>query len=290
MTVYKGNSYDEQYFELCRRIVNEGEFDSNPRPKYEDGTPAHVKSVFFDTFTFTPTDIPLLFSKKVFYRQAVEEILWIFRDRSNVVQDLKDKNVNIWNEWMMEDGTIGLSYGKQLQKTVGHSGKNQVDNLIHNLKTNPESRRNVLSLWDVEDVDDGALYPCVWQSQWTVIKGRLHVEVMARSQDVALGTCFNVFQYWVLHKLIAKEVGIEAGDMVFVMVVPHLYDRHIHTIKEQMSRFDLLNSIDPVDDKEITVEIDDVGFYDFTMDNIRIKGYDNFGGEPLKKYSFEVGI
>lgn len=291
--IYKGNSYDEQYFNLCRRIINEGSFDSNPRPKYEDGTPAHVKSVFYHTFKFTPNDIPLLFSKRVYVRQAIEEMLWIFQKRSNVVKDLQDKKVYIWDEWEMEDGSIGKAYGHQLAKEVGNSGRNQVDNLIYNLKHNPESRRHVISLWDVEDVDDGALYPCVWQSQWVVQNGKLHVEIMARSTDVALGLPFNVAQYWILHKLIANEVGLEAGDMIFVMTTPHLYDRHISTIKNQINTYNLIKMHmlqSGVMKPPIEIEIDNVGFYDFTMDNIKISGYDEFGGEPLKKYSFEVGI
>lgn len=291
--IYKGNGYDEQYFNLCRRIINEGVLDSNPRPKYEDGTPAHVKSVFYHTFKFTPNDIPLLFSKQVYVRQAIEEMLWIFQKRSNVVKDLQDKKVYIWDEWEMEDGSIGKAYGHQLAKEVGNSGLNQVDNLIYNLKHNPESRRHVISLWDVEDVDDGALYPCVWQSQWVVQNGKLHVEIMARSTDVALGLPFNVAQYWVLHKLIANEVGLEAGDMIFVMTTPHIYGRHIETITKQMHEYgnsELAMLFSDTKQPPIEIEIDDVGFYDFTMDNIRIGGYDEFGGKPLKKYSFEVGI
>ena len=291
--MYKGKGYDDQYFELCKRIINEGVLDLNPRPKYEDGTPAHVKSVFYHTFKFTPNDIPLLFSKRVYVRQAIEEMLWIWQKRSNVVKDLQDKKVYIWDEWQDEKGTIGKAYGYQLAQEVGHTGRNQVDNLIYNLKNNPESRRHIISLWNVDDIDDMELTPCVWQSQWVVQNGKLHVEVMARSTDVALGLPFNVAQYWVLHKLIANEVGLEAGDMVFVMTTPHIYDRHIETIAKQMheygnSQLTMLFS----DNKQhpIEIDIDNVGFYDFTMDNIRISGYDEFGGKPLKKYSFEVGI
>lgn len=289
---YTGTSYDKQYLELCKRIIEEGEYDTNPRPKYADGEPAYVKSVFHHTFKFTPTDIPLLFSKKVFVRQAIEELIWIWQKRSNVVQELKDKNVHIWDAWESEDGTIQRAYGYQLAQEVGHTGRNQVDNLIYNLKNNPESRRHIVTLWNVEDIDDMALTPCVYQTQWVVIGGKLNLEVTVRSNDICLGNPFNCIQYNVLHKLIANEVGLPIGDMMFTMVVPHLYDRHIHTIKEQMSRFDLLNSVDPVDKKEITMEIDDVGFYDFTIDNINIAGYDGFGfeNEPLKKFKFEVGI
>lgn len=285
MAIYKGKSYDDQYIELCNRIIEEGTLDSNPRPKYADGTPAHVKSIFFHTFKFTPNDIPLLFSKQVYIRQAIEEILWIWQKRSNVVKDLQDKNVHIWNSWQMEDGSIGRAYGYQLAQEVGHTGRNQVDNLIYNLKHNPESRRHIISLWNVEDIDNMALTPCVWQSQWVVQDGKLHVEVMARSNDIALGNPFNCIQYWVLHKLIANECGLEAGDMIFVMTTPHLYDRHIDTIKEQCNTFESLTG-----NNEIEIEIDDVGFYDFTIDNIRVKNYKEYGGKKLPKYKFEVGI
>lgn len=291
--MYKGKGYDEQYFELCKRIINEGVLDSNPRPKYEDGTPAHVKSVFYHTFKFTPNDIPLLFSKQVYVRQAIEEMLWIWQKKSNVVKDLQDKKVYIWDEWQDEKGTIGKAYGYQLAQEVGRTGRNQVDNLIYNLKNNPESRRHIISLWNVDDVDDMMLTPCVWQSQWVVQNGKLHVEVMARSTDVALGLPFNVAQYWVLHKLIANEVGLEAGDMIFVMTTPHIYDRHINTIKHQINTYKLLQLHmlqSNVKQPPIEIDIDDVGLYGFTMDNIRISGYDKFSGEPLKKYSFEVGI
>lgn len=288
--IYKGKSYDWQYLDLCEHIIQYGSLDSNPRPKYADGTPAHTISVFFHTFTFTPNDIPLLFSKKVFVRQAIEEILWIWRDRSNIVQDLQDKKVHVWDEWQDENGTIGKAYGYQLAQEVGHTGFNQVDNLIHNLKTNPESRRHIVHLWNVKEIDEMELTPCIWQTQWIVQDNKLHLEVMARSNDMALGNPFNCIQYWVLHKLIAQEVGIEAGNIVFVMTIPHLYDRHQRTIAKQADRFYEINGVEMVNDKEITVEIDDVGFYDFTMDNIRISGYDEFGGKPLKKYSFEVGI
>ena len=285
MAIYKGKSYDDQYIELCNRIIEEGTLDSNPRPKYADGTPAHVKSIFFHTFKFTPNDIPLLFSKQVYIRQAIEEILWIWQKRSNVVKDLQDKNVHIWNSWQMEDGSIGRAYGYQLAQEVGHTGRNQVDNLIYNLKHNPESRRHIISLWNVEDIDNMALTPCVWQSQCVVQDGKLHVEVMARSNDIALGNPFNCIQYWVLHKLIANECGLEAGDMIFVMTTPHLYDRHIDTIKEQCNTFESLTG-----NNEIEIEIDDVGFYDFTIDNIRVKNYKEYGGKKLPKYKFEVGI
>lgn len=105
-----------------------------------------------------------------------------------------------------------------------------------------------------------------------------------------VGNPFNVIQYWLLHKLIAKEVNITPGDIVFSITIPHIYDRHENTIREQIERFNRLNQVDPVINKKITVDIGDNSFYDFKWEDIKIDGYDEFGGEKLKKYDFEVAI
>lgn len=286
---YTGRSYDKEYNAMIERVLHEGQFDYDPRAVYKsDKAPAHALSIFNHEIKITPDMVPLLFSKKVLVKKAIEEILWIWQKRSNVVKDLQDLDNHIWDDWKQEDGTIGKAYGYQLAKLVDDTGMNQVDNLIHNLKHNPDSRRHIVTLWNVEEGHEMALKPCVYETHWVVLGNKLHLKVYIRSNDLSLGQPFNSFQYFVLHKLIANEVGIEPGEIIFSITIPHIYDRHIITIKEQLRRFKRLNEVDPVSDKMITVEIDDVGFYDFSWDNIKIYNYERFGNEPLKRYHFEI--
>lgn len=289
--IYKGISYDKQYIELCKRILNEGTLDQNPRPHYEDGTPAHALTIFNHEMTIDENQVPVLFSKKLFFKKAIEEVLWIWQQRSNKVADLQKLNNKIWNEWEMEDGTIGKAYGYQLNKKVDDTNLNQVDHLIHKLKTDPESRRHIVTMWNVEEGHEMALKPCVYETHWVVVNNKLNLKVMIRSNDCSLGNPFDIIQYWFLHKLIANEVDIEPGKIVFSITIPHIYDRHIETIKAQINRFEKLNKIDPVDQKEVTVKIDDNASFDtVNWNDITVEGYNEFAGEPLKKYQFEIAI
>lgn len=185
---YKGRSYDKEYIELCKRILDEGVKDINPRPVYSDGSPAYSYGVFEHEIRLSKDVVPLLFSKKVGLKHAIEEMLWIWRDRSNVVKDLQDKGIRIWDEWELEDGTIGKCYGYQLARKVDNSGLNQVDNLIKNLKEDPESRRHITTLWDISSGHEMALKPCVYETQWVVLNNQLNLKVMIRSNDIALNT------------------------------------------------------------------------------------------------------
>lgn len=288
---YTGISYDKQYIELCERILNEGVKDNQPRPHYEDGTPAHAYSVFNHEIKINKNQVPVLFSKKVYLKKAIEEILWIWQQKSNKVSDLQKLNNHIWDEWEQKDGTIGKAYGYQLRKKVDNTNLNQVDNLIHRLKTDPESRRHIVTLWNVEEGHEMALKPCVYETQWVVINNELHLKVLIRSNDVVLGQPFNVIQYWFLHKMIAKEVGIEPGDIIFSITIPHIYDRHVNTIKDQINQFKQYNEEDPVDNKFVTIDInDDASFYNVSFDDLTIIGYNRFNNQSLQKYQFEIAI
>lgn len=288
--IFKGKSYDKMYLNLCEDVINNGYSDSNPRAKYKDGESSTCKSLFVKELVLTPNDIPVLFSKKLYFRQAIEEILWIWQKRSIVVKDLQDKKVHIWDDWKKKDGTIGKAYGYQLDKKVFNSDLNQVDYLIKELKNNPDSRRHITQLWNVDDLHDMALTPCVYETHWFVRNGVLDCKVTIRSNDLALGNPFNVFQYWILHKLIANECNLGFGNVIFSIDIPHVYTRHINTLKNQIERFNEINKIDPVDLKNVTIKIADKPFYDIKTEDIEVIDYNTFGGEPLKKFHFDVAI
>ena len=282
---YTGKSYDRQYIKLVERVLEEGVRDENPRTVYEDGETAYSYRVFGHSFTLRPTDIPLLLTKRVGLKDSVIELVeWMWQLRSNDVGILQELGCNVWNQWQDENGTIGEAYGFMLNKKVDGTDRNQVDNLIHNLKNNPDSRRHIVSLWGIENGHKMELKPCVYESQWVVLDGYLHVAVNSRSTDVALGLPYNIAQYWVLHKLIANEVGLKAGYMKFNMSIPHIYDRHIEELKAQVNHYYFFK--DEISTKPLSIDLDMTnGFYGFSHRDIN---YDEYKKMKLPKRRFEV--
>lgn len=289
------NQADAQYKKIVETILNHGYSDEEEqvRTVWADGTPAHTISYIGQTMHFDNSEVPILTTKKVAWKTAIKELLWIWQKKSNVVQDLRDMGVKIWNEWELEDGTIGKSYGYQLGKknrkaitsvnshyagTLKVEKVDQVDHLLHQLKINPASRRHITTLWNPDDLDDMALTPCVYETQWHVKGGKLHLEVRCRSNDMALGNPFNVFQYNVLQRMIAQVTGLELGSYIYHIGDAHIYTRHIKGLKEQMSRESL-----PAPQIWINPEVDN--FYDFTIDDFKLIDYKH--GDKL---DFEVAI
>lgn len=234
--------FDEIYRDIVMDIVNNGEWQEGAvRAKYADGTPARTKFKHGIHFEIKPEDgIPVLQSKKVAVKTALVELEWIWQELSNDVNWLQERKCKVWNEWQRKDGSIGKSYGYQLAKECRKHKRlplvfNQVEYVIHELKNNPQSRRIMTSLWDVDDLDDMALEPCVWATNWRVVNGRLNLFVKQRSADMALGQPFNTYQYSILHRLMADQLNYDLGTMYWTIDDAHIYDRHIDTIVEQVN-------------------------------------------------------
>ncbi|MCY9268784.1 thymidylate synthase, partial [Bacillus licheniformis] len=234
--------YDQQYNAIIQKIIESGISDEEyqVRTKWDsDGTPAHTLSIMSEKMRFDNSEVPILTTKKVAWKTAIKELLWIWQLKSNDVQVLNDMGVHIWDQWRLEDGTIGAAYGYQLGKknrTVNGQKVDQVDYLLHQLKHNPSSRRHLTMLWNPDDLDGMALTPCVYETQWYVKEGKLSLEVRARSNDMALGNPFNVFQYNVLQRMIAQVLGYELGEYIFNIGDCHIYTRHIDNLNIQMKR------------------------------------------------------
>ncbi|OJT57268.1 thymidylate synthase [Bacillus licheniformis] len=289
------NQTDTQYKKIIETILNHGYSDEKEqvRTVWADGTPAHTISYIGQTMRFDNSEVPILTTKKVAWKTAIKELLWIWQKKSNVVQDLRDMGVKIWNEWELEDGTIGKAYGYQLGKKnrkathlyrymengiITCQKIDQVDHLLHQLKNNPASRRHITTLWNPDDLDDMALTPCVYETQWHVKGGKLHLEVRCRSNDMALGNPFNVFQYNVLQRMIAQVTGLELGSYIYHIGDAHIYTRHIEGLKEQMSR-------ESFSAPQIWINPEVDNFYDFTIDDFKLIDYKH--GDRL---DFEVAI
>ena len=297
------NEADKQYRDIVKKIINNGYSDEGckVRTKWKDGTPAFTRSIISEQLVFTNGEAPILTTKKVAWQTAIKELLWIWQQKSNVVQDLRDMGVKIWDEWEMADGTIGKAYGYQLKKKnrrvpsekvnldllkrtdyiiVDHSHiyLDQVDYLLHELKNNPYSRRHITTLWNPDDLDGMSLTPCVYETQWHVKEGELHLEVRCRSNDMALGNPFNIFQYNVLQRMFAQVLGYKLGVYTYTIGDCHVYDRHIDKLKEQIER--PFHKV-----PELWINPDVKNFYDFTIDDFKLKNY-----EYGEKIDFEVAI
>lgn len=309
-----GNPADVQWQNIAMRIIEEG-WEQNPlkvRARYEsDGAPAPTKYLIGETMKFDGKYAPILFSKQVYQKNAIHEIIWIWIMRTNKISELRKRGVKIWDNWVFEDGkykdTIGPAYGFILGKncrrypvskidfdalTKGYqlemdleSGEefimlDQVDYLIQELINNPTSRRLITNIWDVDSLDDMYLEPCVYGTEWFVDEDNaLHLICHARSQDFCVGTPFNLFQYYVLQCVIAKVTGKTVGSMTYHMGNVHIYSRHIDNAT-RMIRYNTLGL-------RATVEIDDSvkNLVDFDVDKYIVKGYKDQHMGPLK---FEI--
>lgn len=302
---------NEEYAKLINYVLDTGvtELPEEVRPTYADGTPATTKAAFSYKLRFNNAeDNLLLTTKRVATKSPINEILWIWQQQSNDVAWLQERNVKIWNEWADNDNTIGTSYGhvlanvkrsvvvdqlllemndnNQFSFSKDHLGLNagttiklnQVDYLIYQLKANPKSRRHRVTLWDVESLDTGTLEPCWHSTDWYVLGDKLHLEVNARAADICNGSPFNFFQYSILHRMIAQVTGYKVGEIVFEMVRPHIYERHIDTVIEQINGEEHEQPI-------ITINPDVTSFYGFTVDDVIVEGYVHNGD-----FKYEIAI
>ncbi|CAL7870832.1 thymidylate synthase [Fusobacterium necrophorum subsp. funduliforme] len=279
--IYK--NFDDCYKDVVNYICKNGTWiTENVRTKYIDGTPATYKSVIGLQLEFEPTykdEMPaalLPTTRKATPKSSIRELFWIWILRSNKVEDLRKLGCKYWNEFELEDGSIGRSYAYQMNKPMcGYPS--QTDYVIGELKNNPNSRRTLTELWHVEDTPYMSLTPCVHLTQWSVIDGKLILSVRQRSADIALGTTANWFQYQVLHHLIAKECELEVGNMIWTIDNAHIYDRHIDDLQKQVNR----PTLEPP-----TIYIPKFkSIYDLKPDMIEVRNYKSH--EPIK---YEVAI
>ncbi|MEM5009421.1 thymidylate synthase [Niallia taxi] len=299
---------DERYIELIEEVLRSGEWDTNApvRTKWDDGEFAYTKAILNKQMIFdNGSEIPLLTQKRVPTKDPINEMFWIWRDKSNFVPRLREMGCGVWNEWELDDNTIGNAYGWQLAnkkrmvkktpellemidngelkvewrdfptKHVEVFYLDQVNFLIYTLKTNPYSRRIKTTLWCVEDLDDMALEPCVYETHWQMWGGKLHLTVNIRSNDAGLGNSYNIYQYSILHRLIAQVTGHEVGTICFNIDNFHVYDRHIEPLKEMIKR-------ETYDAPDVWINPDIKSFYDFTINDIKVTNYKHGDKVPLE--------
>ena len=239
-----------QYLNLLRDILDNG-------VRRDDRTGTGTLGVFGRQMRFDLSKgFPLLTTKKLHTRSIFIELLWFLRGETNIAW-LKDNGVSIWDEWADAEGELGPVYGKQWRSWAAPNGQSidQISKLVHGLKTNPNSRRHIVSAWNPADVDDMALPPCHCLFQFFVADGKLSCQLYQRSADVFLGVPFNIASYALLTHMLAKVVGLEPGDFVHTFGDAHLYLNHLEQAELQLTRAPL-----PLPTLTVTDKTDLFGF------------------------------
>jgi thymidylate synthase len=222
---------DTQYEDLLRHVLEHG----SSRP---DRTGTGSRSVFGHQMRYDlQQGFPLVTTKRVHFRSIAYELLWFLRGESNVGW-LRDNGVTIWDEWAAPDGDLGPVYGVQWRAWPTPSGEHvdQIAGVLETLRTDPHSRRMVVSAWNVGEIPQMALPPCHTLFQFYVADGRLSCQLYQRSADLFLGVPFNIASYALLTHMVAQQVGLEPGDFVWTGGDCHIYDNHLDQVHEQLSR------------------------------------------------------
>jgi thymidylate synthase len=254
-----------QYHDLLRLVLERGRART-------DRTGIGTLSVFgaqtrFDLREDGP-GFPLLTTKKLHIKSIIYELLWFLRGDTNV-RYLKEHGVTIWNEWADEDGELGRVYGAQWRDWRGGNGVrvDQIDNLIAQIKSNPQSRRLIVSAWNPAEIDQMALPPCHLLFQFYVQDGELSCQLYQRSCDLFLGVPFNIASYSLLTMMMAQVVDLRPGDFVHTFGDLHLYNNHLDQAREQLSR-----AFRPLPRMKLNPAVKNI--YDFKFEDFELVGYD----------------
>ena len=254
----------QQYLNLLQKIKTEG-------VERGDRTGTGTKSIFGYQMRFDLSeDFPVLTTKKLHLRSIIHELLWFLKGDTNI-KYLKENKVRIWDEWADENGDLGPVYGYQWRSWPTPNGEkvDQIKNLIDRLKNNPNSRRHIVSAWNVADVDQMALPPCHCLFQFYVANGELSCQLYQRSADVFLGVPFNIASYALLTKMVAQVCGYKAKEFVHTFGDAHLYLNHLEQVDEQLSRT-------PRKLPKISINPNVKDIFEFRFEDFKLEDYDPY--------------
>ena len=276
---------DEYLKEDIRNILNTGQKDENPRPKYEDGTPAYTYFVTHNvrTYDLSKGEFPITTLRPIAWKNAIKEVLWIYQDASNDLDVLENKyNIHWWNSWESQNipGTIGNRYGHTVARYDLMNKR-----VLEDIKKDPCGRYHIMNLWQEDELrsSDG-LKPCAYETIWTVRGNYLDMFLNQRSGDMLVASGagnVNEVQYAALLMMVARDTGYKPGKFTHMVVNEQIYDRHIENAKELLNRSSDIS-------KTPTMKLNEskTNFYDITVDDFELLNY-----EPVKpNLKFELGV
>ncbi len=252
----------KQYLDLMQHVLDEG-------TQKHDRTGTGTISVFGYQMRFDlQKGFPMVTTKKLHLKSIIHELIWFLSGDTNI-KYLKDNGVKIWDEWADENGDLGPVYGSQWRSWPRPDGGHidQIEKIINTIKNNPDSRRIIVSAWNVAEVDNMALPPCHAFFQFYVADGKLSCQLYQRSADIFLGVPFNIASYALLTMMVAQVCGLQYGDFVHTLGDAHLYNNHIEQAKLQLSREPKALPV-----MEVNPEVKDI--FDFKFEDFTLKGYD----------------
>jgi thymidylate synthase len=251
----------QQYLGLLQHILDNGVHKS-------DRTGTGTTSCFGYQMRFDlQKGFPLVTTKKVHLRSIIHELLWFLKGETNI-RYLKENKVSIWDEWADQEGELGPVYGKQWRSWEGRDGRvvDQVTELIQQLKKNPDSRRLIISAWNVTDLPEMALMPCHTMFQFYVANGKLSCQLYQRSADVFLGVPFNIASYALFTMMVAQVCDLEPGEFIHTFGDVHIYSNHMEQVKLQLSRQPY-----PLPTMQLNTSIKNI--FDFVYDDFKLENY-----------------
>ena len=260
---------DKIFKQNCRDILEKGVWDTDlaVRPHWEDGTPAHTVKKFGIVNRYDlQSEFPILTLRRTYFKTCIDELLWIWQQKSNNIHDLRG---HIWDSWADGTGSIGKAYGYQLgvKHHYPEGDMDQVDRVLYDLKHNPASRRILTNIYNFADLSEMHLYPCAYSMTFNVSGNVLNAILNQRSQDMLAANNWNVVQYAVLVHMFAQVSGLVPGELVHVIADAHIYDRHVPIVEKMLQQA-------PREAPKFTVDPSVTDFYAFTKNSFSLEGYD----------------
>ena len=263
------NKADKYYKENLEKILNEGCWDENPRPKYKDGTSANSKFItqVFEEYDISKGEFPIPTLRNTAIKTGIKEIIWIYQKQSSDLKDAHDLGIFWWDEWNVGDGTIGNRYGHTVKKY------DLMNKLLNGLEKDPFGRRHIIDMYQYDEFESSSgLYPCAFQTIWSVRKVNnemlLDLTLIQRSNDYAVSGAINKCQYTSLQMMVAGHLNYKVGKFCHLTQNVHIYDRHFDAVNEILER-------EPLDIQPQIILKEKKNFYDYTIDDFEIVGIED---------------